>query len=86
MLPKQWATPTADINIRAIDDQTGRQKETRLEHTIHQLQNAGRFQRWEREQQQKRRDELCPNEERKAHPSKSWCTQIDDSHKKVHSP
>ena len=55
-----------------------RQEEAGCRHAIHQLHDDGGFERRKREQQQKRGDELRPNEERQPHPGQALGAQLND--------
>ena len=51
---------------------------------VHQLQHTGGFERRKREQQQERRHELRPDEERQAHVAEALRPQLHDRHDEVH--
>ena len=66
------------------DDQAARQEKTRPGETIHQLQHAGRFKRWERQKQKKGGHELRPYEEGQPHVAEALGSQLDDRDDEVH--
>ena len=68
MLPQQRTPAAAAVGKLAADCEAGWQEETRVCEIVHQLQNAGGFERRKREQQNEGGHELRPDEKRQAHP------------------
>ena len=84
VLPEQRTAATGDVIGLARDHQTRRQEEAGAKHLVHQLEDACGFQRREREQEDKRRDKLCPCEERHPHPGEARRAQLNDRGNEVH--
>ena len=68
VLPENGTAAAADMDGRAIYNQTRGQEETGGGETIHQLHDDGRFQWRKGEEQKKSGDELAPDEEGQPHP------------------
>src|SRR5438094_7668402 len=78
MLPQERTTSAADRHRHAIHYQTAWQKKAGMRKSIHQLHDDRRFERRERQEQQKRGDKLRPHKKRKSHPGQPFGTQLND--------
>ena len=78
VLPEQRAAATGHRADFAADHQTRRHEKARIGHAIHELKNSCRLQRRKRQQQQKRSDKLCPDEERQPHHRQPLHAQLND--------
>src|SRR5580658_6480614 len=67
VLPQQRVAAARHLQDLAARVEAARQEKTGPSEAVHQLQDAGRFERREREQQQERSHELRPDEERHPH-------------------
>ena len=84
VLPQQRAAAAAAVGKLAADGEAGRQEETRVRDVVHQLQNAGGFQRRKGEQQDEGGHELRPDEKRQAHPRHAGRAKLDDGGDEIH--
>ena len=83
MLPEQRTAAAADM-ANARRRQAGRQEETRVRDLVHQLHDAGGFERRKCEQQEEPGYELRPDKKRQPHPGHSRRAQLNDGRQKIH--
>ena len=83
MLPEQRVAAARDFQGPVADHQPARQEEAGPRHLVHELQDARRFERRKREQQQEARHELRPDEERQPEEAETLGPELHDGHDEV---
>ena len=86
VLPEKRVTTACNIQQLAGNNEPTREKKARSGNTIHQLHYAGGFKRWEREQQQKGRHELCPGEEGQTEERQSLDSELNGRDNEIYRP
>ena len=83
MLPEKWAATATVMQRHAVDDQPARHEKACPGHAVHQLHHNRGFERRKGKEQEERRHELRPDEERQPHPSHPFGAELDDGRDEI---
>ena len=83
MLPQQRAAATGVVQGLVGYDQPGGHEEAGAGQPVHELKDTGRFEWWEGQQEQERRDQLRPHEEREPHEAEPRGAELNNGDEEV---
>ena len=83
MLPQKWTATTTDGQGRTVYYHATRHEKTCCCHAIHQLHDDCRLEWGEGKDEEERRYELRPDEERQAHPGHPFRAQLNNRRDKI---